>query len=106
MTSSRIRQAKQVSNIVQQPKRYGGRSMPVPTYFFDLKHGDRIIRDDEGGTFLDLDAARRYASESARELISQAALEGLDVLEHEIIIRDEGGASLEVMRYREALRLG
>ena len=46
-------------------------------YFFHLRDGDTLLRDDEEGEELpNLEAVRLYAVESARGLLSQAALSG------------------------------
>ena len=46
-------------------------------YFFHLRDGAILQRDDEEGEELrDLEAVRHYAIESAREILSEAALSG------------------------------
>jgi hypothetical protein len=49
----------------------------MPRYFFQLRDGDTVLQDDEEGEELpNLDAVRLYAIQSARELLSEAALRG------------------------------
>lgn len=45
-------------------------------YFFHLRDGDTLLPDDEGIELRDLEDARSYAIESARQLLSEAALSG------------------------------
>jgi hypothetical protein len=41
----------------------------------NLRYGDRLFRDEEGDQLPDLEAARIYAVECARELIGQVRLD-------------------------------
>ena len=64
-------------------------------YFFHLRDGDTLLPDDEGLELLDLEAARGYAIESARQLLSQAALRGTAASLHQLIqVLDEGGQTV------------
>jgi hypothetical protein len=50
----------------------------MPRYFFHLRDGATLLPDDgEGQEFASLKAARREAIESARQILSEAALSGL-----------------------------
>ena len=65
-------------------------------YFFHLRDGDRLLPDDDEGEELrDLKAARSYAIRSARELLSQAALNGKAAsLRQQIEVLDERGQTV------------
>jgi hypothetical protein len=64
-------------------------------YFFHLRNGDTLLPDDEGEELRDLEAARSYAIESARQLLSQAALSGTAASLHQLIqVLDEGGQTV------------
>ena len=78
--------------------------VPIPevfdgTLFFYLRDGATLHRDDEEGEELrDLEAVRRYAIESARELLSEAALSGkAGSLRQQIEVLDEGGRTILIM---------
>jgi uncharacterized protein DUF6894 len=68
-------------------------------YFFRLRDGDALLPDDEEGEELrDLEAVRRYATESARQLLSEAALSGrAGSLNHQIEVTDETGRTILTM---------
>jgi hypothetical protein len=61
-------------------------------YFFHLRDDDAHLADDEGEELRDLEAARAYAINSARQLLSQAALSGkAGSLRQQIEVVDERG---------------
>ena len=68
----------------------------MPRCFFRLRDGDTLLPDDEEGEELrDLEAVRSYAIESARQLLSQAALRGTAASLHQLIqVLDEGGQTV------------
>ena len=68
----------------------------MPRYFFHLRDGATLQRDDEEGEELrDLEAVRHYAIESAREILSEAALSGTaGSLNHKIEVTDETGRTI------------
>ncbi|WP_425348783.1 DUF6894 family protein [Rhizobium aethiopicum] len=51
-----------------------GECEPLPTYYFHIRHADRVLHDPDGGDFPDLEAARHEASESLRELLDHTLL--------------------------------
>ena len=64
-------------------------------YFFHLRNGDTLLADDEGEELRDLEAARSYAIESARQLLSQAALSGNAGSVRQLIqVLDDGGRTV------------
>jgi hypothetical protein len=68
-------------------------------YFFHLRDGDRLLRDDaEGEELPSLEAVRLYAIQSARELLSQAALSGrAGGLHQQIEVADACGRTVLTM---------
>ena len=67
-------------------------------YFFHLRDGDRLLLDDEGEELPDLVAARSYAIESARQLLSQAVLSATAFsLHQQIEVVDEAGRTVLTM---------
>jgi len=64
-------------------------------YFFHLRDGDTLLPDDEGLELPDLEAVRSYAVESARQLLSQAALSGNAGSVRQLIqVLDDGGRTV------------
>ena len=53
-------------------------------YFFHLRDGERLLSDDDGEELRDLGAVRSYAIDSARQLLSQAALSGTAASLHQL----------------------
>ena len=68
----------------------------MPRYFFHLRDGATLQRDDEEGEELrDLGAVRSYAIDSARQLLSQAVLSGkAGSLNQQIEVLDERGQTV------------
>lgn len=76
----------------------------MPHYFFHVCHSDSdVIPDDEGEAFADLDAARREAAESLRDLVVDAIRSGRKTSGLAIRITDEAGVPLDTVRAREAI---
>jgi len=63
-------------------------------YFFHLTDGSAgLFKDEEGEDLPSLEAAQTYAVESAREILSEAALSGkAGGLNQQIEVPDESGA--------------
>jgi hypothetical protein len=68
-------------------------------YFFHLRDGDTLLPDDtEGEELPDLEAVRVYAIESARDLLSEAALGGKAAsLHQQIEVVDASGRTVLTM---------
>jgi uncharacterized protein DUF6894 len=68
-------------------------------YFFHLRDGDTLFQDDEEGEELpNLEAVRVYAVQSARELLSEAALGGkAGSLCQQIEVKDQAGRTVLTM---------
>jgi hypothetical protein len=65
-------------------------------YFLRLRDGDKLLPDDgEADEFASLDAVRTEAIQSARQLLSEAALSGKGAgLNQTVEVMDEGGKTV------------
>lgn len=64
-------------------------------YFFHVRDGSNLLPDEEGEELSSLDAARDLARESAREILSEAALSGRATdLNQQIEVTDEAGQTV------------
>ena len=68
----------------------------MPRFFLKLRDGTKLLDGDgEAQEFSDVEDARRTATEAARELLSQAALNGkAGSLDMQIEVTDEAGTML------------
>jgi hypothetical protein len=68
-------------------------------YFFHLRNGKTLLAgDDEGEELQDLEAVRHYAIQSAREILSEAALSGsAGSLNQHLEVLDERGQTVLTM---------
>ena len=63
----------------------------MPKYFFHIRDGEELITDDEGADLPDLEAARKEATLTAREIIAES-VGSAEPLDHLIVeIWDETG---------------
>ena len=77
----------------------------MPRFYFHL-HNDVDVPDDEGVELPDLAAARAHAVRCARVTFAEVAKdEGRVVLHHRIDIEDEGGAVLDTVYFRDAVKV-
>ena len=76
----------------------------MPKYFFDGIVENELVEDDEGIDLPDLEAVKRFATISARELLSDAAKAGLDIRDRQFKVRSEGGDTVQVLNFKDALR--
>ncbi len=72
-------------------------------YFFNIRDGDQLIRDDEGMRCEDMEAARFEARCSARDLIAQEIAGGRLPDGRKIEITDGDGAVMETVTLRDVL---
>jgi hypothetical protein len=80
--------------------------MHMRSFFLHIRDGDRLIRDPDGSLLRDLEAARREAIESARELMAAGIVnEGRIGIERSILICDASDNALLVLPFREAIAL-
>ncbi|SOC90407.1 hypothetical protein SAMN05216358_0468 [Rhizobium sp. AN5] len=75
----------------------------MPRFFFNVISGHRTIDDQEGTELPSLDQAIEEARKDARALMSEAVLQGRDISEGCIIIRDSEQELLKVVRFADAL---
>lgn len=76
----------------------------MPRYFFHVVDPEHTV-DEEGRELPDLEAARALAVESARELVCADVSNGWLNLDHSIEVRDEHGATVLTVTYREAFQI-
>ena len=72
-------------------------------YYFHIKDGADLIRDQEGTELATADAARVQALRSARELWADAIKSGKPLGADAVIIADEQGETLTFVPMNEAL---
>lgn len=73
----------------------------MPRYFFHLRDGDQTD-DEEGMDLPGVDAAREFAVDCARDIVSADIKQGWLDLEHSIDVVDEYGAHVLTMPFRDA----
>jgi hypothetical protein len=66
----------------------------VPRYFFHVRKGDSLIRDDEGSEAPDLDVAKELAIKTARQLLGDEIKAGASDLIKSVIVADVSGNEL------------
>jgi hypothetical protein len=77
---------------------------PPVKFYFHVRDGDVLLRDEEGEELADLESARTHAVEGARDILSEAAqsgkaasinlkLEVADELGHTILVVPVGHAA-------------
>ena len=72
----------------------------MPRYFL---HIDELDTDPDGTELPDLEAARREAVLSAREMLAEWIILGADDIPTRIVITDEEGSLLSVVHFRDVL---
>jgi stage III sporulation protein SpoIIIAA len=66
-------------------------------FYFYLRAGDELIRDDEGVDLPDFSAAQREATLAARELLAEAIMSGRPKVPDALVIVDEVGRTLDAV---------
>jgi hypothetical protein len=66
-------------------------------YYFHIKEGDRLVRDEEGMNLPDLPTAKREALLGARELLAEAIKTGQPSIPNAFVIADEVGHALDII---------
>jgi hypothetical protein len=74
----------------------------VPRFFL---HIDELDTDPDGTELPELEAARREAMLSAREMLAERILLGAETIPMRILITDEAGNLLAVVHMRDVLPL-
>lgn len=75
----------------------------MPRYFFHIREGGDISRDAEGQELANVDAARREAISTGREILGEKLLHGGSLDHRTIEIADETGRVVEVVNARDVL---
>ncbi|NTZ63740.1 hypothetical protein G6L24_25920 [Agrobacterium tumefaciens] len=75
----------------------------MPRFFFSIVSGQHVLDDDEGSELVSLDQAIEEARKDARELMSEAVLQGRDISQGYIVIRDSAHELLKVVPFADAL---
>jgi hypothetical protein len=72
-------------------------------FFFHVRDKDDISRDTEGQELPDLEAARREALSTQREILGERLLHGGSLDDHQIEIANERGEVLAVLNTNDTL---
>lgn len=75
----------------------------MPRFFFTVISGKTVLDDQEGSDLPSLDRATEEALKDARALMSEAILQGRDISEGYIIVRDKHEEVLKVVLFADAL---
>ena len=75
----------------------------MPRYFFHVRDGADVSRDEEGQTLPNVEAARREALSTNREMLVERLLHGGSLNHRQIEIADETGHVVEVVSAADAL---
>lgn len=77
----------------------------MPRFFFHIRNGNGLTRDEEGRELADAGAARAEALRGIRSILGEEAREGRLDLRGAIDVIDAGGTILFTVRFDEALDL-
>lgn len=77
----------------------------MPTFFFNLRDGNSLIKDLEGEDFETIAAARQVAVFSAREILAELVRQGNEVDGQSIDILDATGAVVATVSLMDELHL-
>ena len=75
----------------------------MPRYFFHVREGNSLSRDEEGQELPDAEAARREAISATREMLGENLLHGGSLNHRAIEIADATGHVVDVVHSRDAL---
>ena len=78
----------------------------MPRYFFHVREGSTLSRDAEGQELPDVEAARKEAISTAREILGEKLLHGGSLDNRTIEIADETGHVVDVVNARDVLFKG
>ncbi len=77
----------------------------MANYFFDLHENGNVLTDEEGALCSNIDEVRAFAIAAARDLISSEARNGILNMDCHILARDDQGAPVLTVLYREAVKI-
>lgn len=75
----------------------------MPRYFFHVREGSLLNRDEEGQELPNADAARQEAISTTREMLGEKLLHGGSLNHRTIEIADETGHVVDVVSSRDVL---
>ena len=78
----------------------------MPHYYFHVREGADLSRDEEGQDLPNADAARREAINSSREILGEKLLHGGSLNHRTIEIADETGHVVDVVNSSDVLFKG
>lgn len=76
----------------------------MPRFYFHL-YNDIVSRDEEGTELADLEEARQFAFENARDLVCESIHNGHLNLDHRIDVADERGERVLSISFRDAFTI-
>ena len=77
----------------------------MPRYYFQIRDGNNLIRDEEGMELPSLEAARAEAILATREAVRLATLRGEPIGMHGVFeIADQSGQTVLTVNFETALR--
>ena len=66
-------------------------------FYFHVKDGGDLIQDEEGIELPSVEAAKRLALQTARELLCQAVKAGKATVPEAVVIADDAGRQLDIL---------
>jgi hypothetical protein len=78
----------------------------MPRYFFHVREGNTLNRDEEGQELPDAEAARQEAISTSREMLGEKLLHGGSLNHRTIEIADETGHVVDEVSSRDVLFRG
>jgi hypothetical protein len=82
------------------------RTKAMPHYYFHVREGGTLSRDEEGQDLPNVEAARREAIASSREILGDKLLHGGSLDHRQIEIADETGHVVDVVSSNDVLFKG
>jgi hypothetical protein len=100
-----------VGNLVGREKIVGGSGTfknrsgfrNMPRFYINFRNGDHVAFDDEGVDLQDIEAARRMAVLSAKELIGEAIKHDGSTVPDAVIVCDASGSNLLTLSIADIL---
>ena len=83
--------------------RIDNKAKAMPQYFFHVREGSSLSRDEEGQELPNADDARREAINATREMLGEKLLHGGALNHRSIEIADSTGHVVDVVHSREVL---
>jgi len=78
----------------------------MPHYYFHVREGAELSRDEEGQDLPNVEAARREAISTSREFLGEKLLHGGSLAHRSIEIADETGHVVDVVHANDVLFQG